>query len=206
MLHGPDRVNGTILLVREQGVRAHEEFASFYHETRDRCLRAVYTSTGDVHRAEDLVAEAYARALARWPRVSRHPAPAAWIVRTALNLHVSWWRRRRREYAIGLPHGDAEKFDAAAWASTGYRFAAGSPGGAAMPDPALLAMLRSLPRRQREVVVLRVLLDLDTAATARELGLAQGTVKVHLSRALAVLREQLAPPVHRQVEEYVHDR
>jgi len=50
------------------------------------------------------------------------------------------------------------------------------------------------------------LLDLDTAATARELGLAQGTVKVHLSRALAVLREQLAPQVHCPVEEYVHDR
>ena len=79
MLQGLDRVNGTILLVREQGVRAHEDFASFCHATRDRCLRAAYTSTGDVHRAEDLVAEAYARALARWPRVSRHPAPAAWI-------------------------------------------------------------------------------------------------------------------------------
>jgi hypothetical protein len=61
MLQGLDRVNRTILLVREQDVRAHEDFASFYHETRDRCLRAVYASTGDVHRAEDLVAEAYAR-------------------------------------------------------------------------------------------------------------------------------------------------
>jgi len=196
MLQGLAHVNGTILLVREQDVRAHEDFASFYHETRDRCLRAVYTSTGDVHRAEDLVAEAYARALARWPRVSRHPAPAAWIVRTALNLHVSWWRRRRQEYAIGLPQDAVDQFDAAARASPGYGIAAGSLDGAAMPDPALLTALRSLPRRQREVVVLRVLLDLDTAATARELGLAQGTVKVHLSRALAVLREQFTPQVH----------
>jgi len=205
MLQVLDQVNGTNPLVREQGVRAHEDFASFYHETRDRCLRAVYTSTGDVHRAEDLVAEAYARALSRWPRVSRHPAPAAWIVRTALNLHVSWWRRGRREYAIGLPHGEAEKFDAATRASPAYG-ATSSPDGAGLPDPALLAMLRSLPRRQREVVVLRVLLDLDTATTARELGLAQGTVKVHLSRALAVLREQFTPQVHCPVEEYVHDR
>jgi len=166
-----------VVPVREEGVRAHEDFASFYHETRDRCLRAVYTSTGDGHRAEELVAEAYARALARWPKVSRHPAPAAWIVRTALNLHVSWWRRGRREYAIGLPEGAAEQFDA-------------------LPDPALLAVLRSLPRRQREVVVLRILLDLDTAATARELGMAQGTVKVQLSRALAALRGRLAPQAH----------
>jgi DNA-directed RNA polymerase specialized sigma24 family protein len=181
-----------VVLVREEGVRAHEDFASFYYETRDRCLRAVYMSTGNVHRAEDQVAEAYARALARWPKVSRHPAPAAWIVRTALNLHVSWWRRRRREHAIGLPGGAAEQFDAAAWASPGNGAARGWADGEALPDPALLAVVRSLPRRQREVVVLRILLDLDTATTARELGMAQGTVKVHLSRALATLREQFA--------------
>ncbi|HUN33160.1 MAG TPA: SigE family RNA polymerase sigma factor [Trebonia sp.] len=186
-------------------MRAHEDFASFYHETRDRCLRAVYASTGDVHRAEDLVAEAYARALARWPKVSRHPAPAAWIVRTALNLHVSWWRRGRREYAIGLSHGDVEQFDAAAQASRGYGSSSGSLQGE-LPDPALLRMLRSLPRRQREVVVLRILLDLDTAETARELGMASGTVKVQLSRALATLRERLTPyRVHHQMEEYAHD-
>ena len=175
-------------------MRAHEDFASFYHETRDRCLRAVYTSTGDVHRAEDLVAEAYARALARWPRVSRHPAPAAWIVRTALNRHVSWWRRRRRRHVIGLPQ-DADG-------------PGGGPSsaGQGLPDQALLAVLRSLPRRQREVVVLRILLDLDAPATARELGLARGTVKVQLSRALAALRERLASQVPFQVEEYVHGR
>jgi RNA polymerase sigma-70 factor (sigma-E family) len=182
--------------VRKEGVRAHEDFASFYHETRDKCLRAVYASTGDVHRAEDLVAEAYARALSRWGRVSRHPAPAAWVVRTALNLHVSWWRRLRREYAIGLPDGAADQFDVAG----------GWPGSDARPDPVLIAALRSLPRRQREVVVLRVLLDLDTATTARQLGIAQGTVKVQLSRALAALRERLASQGHFEVEDYSHDR
>jgi RNA polymerase sigma-70 factor (ECF subfamily) len=187
-------------------VRANEDFASFYHETRDKCLRAVYMSTGDVHRAEDLVAEAYARALSRWPKVSRHPAPAAWIVRTALNLHVSWWRRRRREYAIGLPEAAAEQFDAAAGASAGYAAAGGWTGGETPPDPVLIAVVRSLPRRQREVIVLRVLLDLDTATTARQLGMAQGTVKVQLSRALATLRERLVSQGYFEVEEYSHDR
>jgi len=193
------------MLLRKDGVRANEDFSSFYHETRDRCLRAVYTSTGDVHRAEDLVAEAYARALSRWPRVSRHPAPAAWIVRTALNLHVSWWRRRRREYAIGLPEGAVEQLIASAGASRGYYPGVGWPG-ESLPDPVLVAALRSLPRRQREVVGLRVLLDLDTATTARQLGIAQGTVKAQLSRALATLRERLVSPVQFEVEEYSNDR
>lgn len=54
-------------------------------------------SAGDRDAAQDLVDEAFARAWASWRTVSRHPAPAAWVVRTALNVSISRWRRRRRE-------------------------------------------------------------------------------------------------------------
>jgi DNA-directed RNA polymerase specialized sigma24 family protein len=53
----------------------------------------------------------------------------------------------------------------------------------------LMAALLRLPLRQRQVVGLRVFLDLDTAATARVLGIAPGTVTAHLARAMATLRE-----------------
>jgi RNA polymerase sigma factor (sigma-70 family) len=56
----------------------------------------------------------------------------------------------------------------------------------------VLAALRRLPARQREVIVLRVLLDLDIETTARELGIAPGTVRAHLSRAVTALRNELA--------------
>jgi RNA polymerase sigma-70 factor (ECF subfamily) len=68
----------------------------------------------------------------------------------------------------------------------------------AVPDearslgPYLLRQLWRLPQRQRHVVALRVLLDLDTAHTAEVLGMAGGTVGVHLGRALATLRTALA--------------
>ncbi len=58
-------------------------------------------------------------------------------------------------------------------------------------DPGLLRVLRQLPRRQREVIAVRVFLDLDTRATAELLGISEGTVKAHLSRAVATLRVQL---------------
>jgi RNA polymerase sigma factor (sigma-70 family) len=67
-------------------------------------------------------------------------------------------------------------------------------------DPTLLAVLRQLPQRQREVIVLRVFLDLDTQATARALGMAQGTVTAHLSRAVATLRGHLVPQLSREGE------
>ena len=62
-----------------------EDFTEFYRACVNACLRAVYASVGDRALAEDLTAEAFARAYASWRKISRHPAPTAWVVRTALN-------------------------------------------------------------------------------------------------------------------------
>jgi RNA polymerase sigma-70 factor (sigma-E family) len=152
----------------------HPDFHEFYHANRDACLRSVLASVGDRDLAEDLVAEAFSRAWVSWRTVSRHPAPPAWVVRTALNTRISWWRRRRREVQL-----DADLEVAAP--------AIDDPG----LDSTLLAALRQLPQRQREVVVFRVFLDLDTKTTAEVLGIAPGTVTAHLSRAVSTLRDQL---------------
>lgn len=55
----------------------------------------------------------------------------------------------------------------------------------------MVAAIGRLPRRQREVVVLRFLLDLSVEQTATALGMTQGTVKSHTARALNQLRELL---------------
>ena len=156
---------------------AQDEFADFYRASRDSCLKAVTAITGDPELAEDLLAEAFARAWTSWGKVRRHAAPRAWVVRTALNLGVSWWRRRRRE----VPLAD---HDAAV--------PAGPADGTAV-DPTLIAALRRLPARQREVLALRIFLDLDTETTAKVIGIAPGTVTAHLSRAVATLRRDLQP-------------
>lgn len=151
------------------------EFAAFFAASWDPCLRAVAASTGDMTLAEDQTAEAFARAWASWHKVSRHPAPRAWIVRTALNAGASWWRRRSKEVALAS-----------------HDIAAAGSHGTGLDTPVLTA-LRRLPDRQREVIVLRVFLDLDIDTTARQLGIAPGTVRAHLSRAMAALRDELDP-------------
>ncbi len=156
------------------------DFAEFYREARDECLFAVLVSVGDRDTAQDLVAEAFARAWASWRTVSRHPAPAAWVVRTALNAGISRWRRRRRE----VPVPDL--------ALVADRAASGEVSGSSV-DPRIMAALLRLPARQRQVVALRLFLDLDTAGTAQVLGIAPGTVQAHLGRALAALRDDLVP-------------
>jgi RNA polymerase sigma-70 factor (ECF subfamily) len=162
-------------------------FAEFYAAARDNCLRTVFASTGDLAAAEDLVAEAFARAWARWQTVRAHPAPAAWVVRTALNARVSWWRRTRREVSLSEAGQDGGLVDRPALAEDGDA--------AAGVDRTVMAALLRLPERQRQVIALRVFLDLDTAQTARALGIAPGTVTAHLARATAALREQLTPGI-----------
>jgi DNA-directed RNA polymerase specialized sigma24 family protein len=154
---------------------SHQEldFASFYETSRDDCLRTVLASVGDMDTAQEMVAEAFARAWASWRKVSRHPAPRAWVVRTALNASVSSWRKRRRDQPL-LGDGVA------------------ASGGLADPmGHELMAALLRLPDRQRQVIAFRIFLDLDTAGTAKVLGIAPGTVKAHLSRGLATLRDEL---------------
>ena len=150
------------------------EFAWFYQSSKDGCLRAVLASVGDRHLAEDLVAEGFVRALMAWRTVRQHPAPGAWVVRAALNTRISWWRRRHRELPLA-------GYDAPA-----------PPGPEPVMDAALLAELRRLPPRQREVIALRVFLDLDTQTTAAVLGIAPGTVGAHLFQAVATLRSHIS--------------
>jgi RNA polymerase sigma-70 factor (ECF subfamily) len=161
------------------------DFAEFYRSSRDDCLRTVLVIVGDQDSAQELVAEAFARACASWRTVSRHPAPAAWVVRTALNLNISRWRRRRREVPVPDPGMLADRPAAAA--------AAQDP-----VDPQIMAALLRLPARQRQVIALRLILDLDTSGTAQVLGITPNTVMAHMARALAALRGDLVPEAQQE--------
>jgi RNA polymerase sigma factor (sigma-70 family) len=149
------------------------EFADFYAAAWGDCLRIVMVSMADRPLAEDLVAEAFTRAWASWRKVRVLAEPRAWVIRTAMNARVSWWRRHRREVALDSTNSMATTAQ----------------------DPALdicmVAALRQLPVRQREVVALRLLLDLDTTTTAEMLGISGSTVATHLHRAINALRREI---------------
>jgi RNA polymerase sigma-70 factor (ECF subfamily) len=149
-----------------------ESFEAFFLRTRDRVLRSALATSGGEYDIEDAVAEAYARALARWSEVSVHPAPEAWVMRTAVNLLRD--RHRRGERAVRvfprLVTGDA------------------LPVQGETVDPAVMAAIRKLPTRQREVLAMRVLMDLSAETTASALGISTQSVGTHLHRALVALR------------------
>jgi RNA polymerase sigma-70 factor (sigma-E family) len=153
-----------------------EAFTQFYRSSKDACLRAVVASCADPSAAEEAVAEAFARAWTSWSKVSQHASPAAWVVRTALNHHVSRWRRTRREVPMATDANAVPKLQIVQ----------------AHPHDRddLIRAVRQLPARQREVIAMRFLLDLTTEQTAQALGVAPGTVTAHLHRAITSLRAQ----------------
>ena len=157
------------------------DFQSFYAEAKDPVFRAVLLATRRRDHAEDAVAEAFLRACERWETLADHPNPTAWVIRTAMNRFISGWRIWRREQAE-LPE-----------------VVALVPDEARSLDPFLLRQLWRLPDRQRQVVALRVLADLDTRSTAAALGIAEGTVGVHLMRGLETLRRALAGTDYEEV-------
>ena len=97
-----------------------DRFEEFYAEHKDRVLRAVFVSSGDLHAAEDAVSDAFTKAFLHWKRLQDHPAKPAWVTRTALNSLRSSWRRRRRVTNSMLPEGTiapAEPIDARLFAT-----------------------------------------------------------------------------------------
>lgn len=68
-------------------------------------------------------------------------------------------------------------------------------------DDEVLAALRALPRRQREIVALHYLLDMGIAEVASTLDVSAGTVKTQLHRARATMRQRFIPGDREHVEE-----
>ena len=140
--------------------------------------------TGDRSVAEDLTADTFERACRRWHRYDpRRGSAKTWLCQlarsTALDHFRAEARRKRREdtYALREPGGAAE-----AVFSEGF-------------SPALDDGLRSLSPGEREVIALRVVLELDGETAARLLGISPTACSTRLSRALQKLETKVRDDV-----------
>jgi RNA polymerase sigma-70 factor (sigma-E family) len=149
------------------------DFDSAFPDLYRLAYRVAFKILGDRGDAEDVAQEALARAYLRWRRLEDRPH--GWVSHVASNLAIDRYRRRRRTIprptnTIGLVDPTlVERID-------------------------LANALEKLPRRQRQVVVLRYLGDWSETNVALELGCSIGTVKRHASRGLEALRKELRAP------------
>lgn len=161
------------------------DFESFFEREYASVVGLVALLSGSRAVAEELAQDAFVSAYRRWPRVRDYDDPAAWVRRVAVNLAVSSWRRRRREWralsrfsrsqarsVVELDRDDVQYWDA----------------------------VRALPARQAQCVVLRYFEDRSIDDIATILRLAPSTVRVHLHRARSTLACRLG-----EVEGESHD-
>lgn len=157
------------------------EFGRFAARVTPSLVRSGYLLTGDRGHAEDLAQVTLWRTARRWGALSGSPDAYAHEVLVNLSRDRRRSLRRRPREVAGLDlvvdrgHDGSE-----AW----------------LERNAVVQAVRGLPRRQREVVVLRFFLDRSVAETAAVLGASEGTIKSYTARAMARLRVLLSdePP------------
>jgi RNA polymerase sigma-70 factor, ECF subfamily len=156
---------------------AQEAIREAYQAYYRRLVATLYGLTADYAEAQDLVQEAYARALARPKTFLEVADPEAWLRTVAVNLARTRWRRRRL-------------------LDTMIRTGRVTPTPESVPgaDPTrvvLVAALAKLSRPTRETIVLHHIADMSVQEVAEQLDVPVGTVKARLSRGRALLAELL---------------
>jgi RNA polymerase sigma-70 factor (ECF subfamily) len=137
-----------------------------------RLVGQLYGVCGDLTEAEEVVAEAFARAVQHRRTFARLDNPEAWLRTVAVNVSRTRFLRRRAPALLGPAEGRHPTLD---------------------DDRLLLvAALRQLPAAQREAIALHYLADLPIQEVAAATGAPLGTVKARLSRGRAALAVLLA--------------
>ena len=158
------------------------DFDAFYRRSFAGLVVLAVAVTGQRAGAEDVVQDAMLDAHRRWDRVGGYDAPRSWVRRVVIQraMKVSRKRANERRSHLRAIAGGGDGRDGAATSDRGL-------------DPELSDALRALAPQQRAVLALHYLEDLSVADTAELLGIAEGTVKVHLSRGRVALATHLSP-------------
>jgi RNA polymerase sigma factor (sigma-70 family) len=164
--------------------REERSFAAAAEAHLDDVYGYLLYLTGDTTLAEDLTGETFERAFRRWRRFDpRRGTAKTWLCQLARSTVLDHFRaerrRRRREEA----------------ASSGVQEAADHVFGEGL-SAELQAALARLSAGEREIIALRILLDLDDAAAARLLGISKTACSTRLSRALGKLEASMKGAVH----------
>lgn len=165
---------------------------SFLAEVERRAFRIARYGVRDDDEALDLVQDAMLKLVRNYASKPATDWPALFY--RILDNGIKDWHRRRvvRQKVVSLFAGSGED-DRDVIAQAPDRHEPG-PEGRARTDEAMAVLesaLTSLPERQRQAFLLRMLEGLDTKETAAAMGCSTGSVKTHYFRALQALRAEL---------------
>jgi RNA polymerase sigma-70 factor, ECF subfamily len=169
---------------------AAQEFSTVVASHRPQIFRFLLASTRDADLAETLTQECFLKAHRNWSHFRGDSSPMTWLMRIAINLQKDHWRNRRMQFWRQARTNSVDLDEASEWL----------PSGESSVEQQLLVRERvgqvwraveGLSERQRTVFLLRYVEELELSEIALSTGLREGTVKAHLSRALARVRAEL---------------
>ena len=143
-------------------------------------LRLAVVMVGNREAAEDAVQDGFAALHRNWRSLRDSGDPEVYLRSAVLNRCRSWVRRQATQRAA-RPVMLVRKHHESAEETVVDRDEVGS----------IVAVMRTLARRQREVLACRFVLELSVAETARQLEISEGSVKTHTSRGLKALQERI---------------
>jgi RNA polymerase sigma-70 factor, ECF subfamily len=167
-----------------------QEFSGIVQAHRPQIFRFLLASTRDVDLAETLTQECFLKAHRNWESFRGESSVMTWLMRIAINLEKDHWRNRRVQFWRQARTNSVDVDEASEWLPNGERTA----------EQQLLAReqvkhvwsaVKGLSARQRTVFLLRYVEEQELSEIAHATGLSEGTVKAHLSRALAKVRAEL---------------
>ena len=179
----------TMTMATEQEIAA-EEFSAVVTKHRPHIFRFLLSSTRDVDLAETLTQECFLKAHRNWGSFRGESSAMTWLMRIAINLQKDHWRNRRMQFWRQAQTHSVDMDEASEWLPSGERSV----------EQKLMARERvgqvgkaveGLSERQRTVFLLRYVEEMELKEIALATGLNEGTVKAHLSRALARVRAEL---------------
>ena len=168
---------------------AAQEFESVVVGHRSQIYRFLLASTRDVDLAETLTQDCFLRAHSNWSSFRGESSALTWLMRIAINLQKDHWRNRRLQFWRHTRANSVDLDEASDWLPSGERSA----------EQRMLAKeqvarvwraVENLSERQRTVFLLRFVEELELKQIAESTGMGEGTVKAHLSRALARVRKE----------------
>ena len=169
---------------------AAREFSAVVTAHRAQIFRFLLASTRDVDLAETLTQECFLKAHRNWGSFRGDSSAMTWLMRIAINLQKDHWRNRRMQFWRKTRTNAVDLDEASEWLPSGERSA----------EQQLLAReqvgrvwkaVEGLSERQKTVFLLRYVEEQELSEIAQAAGLSVGTVKAHLSRALAKVRAEL---------------
>jgi RNA polymerase sigma-70 factor (ECF subfamily) len=151
-----------------------DDFAAFFDKHRRPLVFALWVVARNQAEAEEVAQDAFLKVWERWDRISNMDDPEGYLFRTAMNLQ----RNRRRRAAMALrrtmrqlgPRDEISEVES---------------------RDEVMRALGGLTRSQRQALVVTDLLDHSSEEAGKILGIRASTVRVHVARARAALKEQM---------------